>query len=499
MKKNICITSIIFALVIGVSSMASGKDGYLPLFNTRYGTAGTKLDKCTVCHSTIPACNSYGAAYGNNGHNFPTIEPLDSDGDGFSNIDEITARTFPGNPASKPSGPADTTSPTASFSIGSFLAPRKVNITLSATDDVGGSGVAGYLVKLSATTPGKSSPNWKAAPPTAFTFPTTMASGSQTLYAWAKDRAGNISAPASASVNLDVIRPTVTAFSAQAASPASGTVTISITAEDPLVNGVASGVTAYMVTRSKLTPPSRSSTKWISGPPPPGSATFAATVKPGATLYVWVKDVNGNVSTPKAAKVTAPVGVLAAKPAAAMAASATQTKATDQGTSTEPVTAADDDMSLWIGRWFKIDMTADGYDPARSKLSGDRQTIAGYLKVWDWDPANKILQSDLYLYDSQTDQWVVDALPLYGVTGNALDFQCWSQVTGEVTYGFTARIRGEGSNGFLMSASFQTLGGYTIEENLESGAPQQLAGWLTLTGALVDASEVPVPSAIISN
>jgi hypothetical protein len=72
-------------------------------------------------------------------------------------------------------------------------------------------------------------------------------------------------------------------------------------------------------------------------------------------------------------------------------------------------------------------------------------------------------------------------------------------VTGEVTYGFTARIRGEGSNGFLMSASFQTLGGYTIEENLESGAPQQLAGWLTLTGALVDASDVPVPSAIISN
>ena len=496
MKKSISITSIILALVVGISSMASGSDGYLSQFNTRYGTTGTKLDSCTLCHSTIPALNSYGTAFKNKGHNFATIEPLDSDGDGFSNIVEINARTFPGNPASKPTTPTDTTPPTASFSIGSFLAPRKVNITLSVTDDVGGSGVAGYMVKLSATTPGKSSPNWKAAPPTAFTFPLKSTSGPKTLYAWAKDKAGNVSASVSALVNLDVTKPTVTAFSAQATSPASGTVTISVTATD---NVGGSGVAGYMVTKSNLTPPTASSTKWVSGPTPPGSATFAATVKPGATLYVWVKDVNGNVSTPKAAKVTAPVGVLAAKPAAATAASATQTKATDQGTSTEPVTAADDDMSLWIGRWFKIDMTADGYDPARSKLSGDRQTVAGYLKVWDWDPANKILQSDLYLYDSQTDQWVVDALPLYGVTGNALDFQCWSQVTGEVTYGFTARIRGEGSNGFLMSASFQTLGGYTIEENLESGAPQQLAGWLTLTGALVDVSEVPVPSAIISN
>jgi hypothetical protein len=499
MKKSICITSIIFALVVGISSIASGKDSYLNQFNTRYGTTGTKLNSCTLCHSTTPALNSYGAAFKNNSHNFATIEPLDSDGDGFSNIVEINARTFPGNSSSKPSSPADKTPPTASLSIGAFSTPRKVGITLSATDDVGGSGVTGYMVKLSATTPGKSSPNWKAAPPTSFTFPLKSTSGPQTLYAWAKDRAGNISAPANVSVDLDVTKPTVTAFSAQAASPASGTVTISITAEDPLVNGVASGVTAYMVTKSNLTPPSPSSTKWVSGPPPPGSATFAATVKPGATLYAWAKDVSGNVSKPKSAKVTAPVGALAAKPAAAMAASATQTKATDQVTSTEPLTAADDDMSLWTGRWFKVDMTADGYDPTRSKLSGDRRTVAGYLKVWDWDPVNKILQSDLYLYDSQTDQWVVDALPLYGATGNALDFQCWSQVTGEVTYGFTARIRGEGSNGFLMSASFQTLGGYTIEENLESGAPQQLAGWLTLTGALVDASEVPVPSAIISN
>jgi len=479
--------------------MAFGKDSYLSQFNTRYGTTGTKLDTCTLCHSTIPALNPYGTAFKNKSHNFVTIEPLDSDGDGFSNIVEINARTFPGNASSKPSSPADTTPPTANFSIGSFSSPRKVGITLSATDDVGGSGVAGYMVKVSATPPSKSSLNWKAAPPTAFTFPTTKASGPQTLYAWAKDKAGNVSATASALVNLDVTKPTVNAFSAQATSPASGTVTVSITAEDPLVNGVASGVTAYMVTRSKLTPPSRSSTKWISGPPPPTGATFLKTVKAGATLYAWVKDVNGNVSKPKAAKVTASVGALAAKQARPMAASATQTKATDQGTSTEPVTAADDDMNLWTGRWFKVDMTADGYDPARSKLSGDRQTVAGYLKIWDWDPVNKILQSDLYLYDSQTDQWVVDVLPLYGVTGNALDFQCWSQVTGEVTYGFTARIRGEGSNGSLMSASFQTLGGYTIEENLESGAPQQLAGWLTLTGALVDASEVPVPSAIISN
>ena len=52
----------------------------------------------------------------------------------------------------------DTTPPTAKLSVGPFSAPRKVSITLTATDDAGGSGVTGYMVKLSPTPPSKICP-----------------------------------------------------------------------------------------------------------------------------------------------------------------------------------------------------------------------------------------------------------------------------------------------------------------------------------------------------
>ena len=57
------------------------------------------------------------------------------------------------------------------------------------------------------------------------------------------------------------------------------------------MNGVASGVGAYMVTRSNLTPPLASSPNWVGGPTAPTSFAFLTTVNPGAILYAWVKDV----------------------------------------------------------------------------------------------------------------------------------------------------------------------------------------------------------------
>jgi cytochrome c5 len=62
--------------------------------------AGTRLDSCNLCHSSGSSLNPYGQAYNNNGRNlaaFGLIETADSDGDSFSNIDEINALTFPGD------------------------------------------------------------------------------------------------------------------------------------------------------------------------------------------------------------------------------------------------------------------------------------------------------------------------------------------------------------------------------------------------------------------
>jgi hypothetical protein len=62
---------------------------------------GTRIDSCSLCHTSTPNLNAYGAAYKAKGRgmasSLTSIEANDSDGDGFSNIAEITALTFPGD------------------------------------------------------------------------------------------------------------------------------------------------------------------------------------------------------------------------------------------------------------------------------------------------------------------------------------------------------------------------------------------------------------------
>jgi hypothetical protein len=55
---------------------------------------------CSLCHTSAPSFNSYGLAMANAGATtagIRSIEPQDSDGDGFTNIQEITANTHLGS------------------------------------------------------------------------------------------------------------------------------------------------------------------------------------------------------------------------------------------------------------------------------------------------------------------------------------------------------------------------------------------------------------------
>lgn len=112
-----------FALL---SPPAQSTPEYMGQFNDRYGTRGSRLDSCMTCHTSESGgaqnMNPYGADFGKHGHDFGGIESLDSDGDGFTNVDEIRAGTFPGDrsedpdhkPAPKPK-PSTTTTTTAPF------------------------------------------------------------------------------------------------------------------------------------------------------------------------------------------------------------------------------------------------------------------------------------------------------------------------------------------------------------------------------------------------
>ena len=87
-------------------SPAQSTPEYLSQFNARYKTQGSRLDSCTTCHTSASGgaenMNSYGKDFGAANHDFGAIEGKDSDGDGFSNIDEIKALTFPGDPNDNP-------------------------------------------------------------------------------------------------------------------------------------------------------------------------------------------------------------------------------------------------------------------------------------------------------------------------------------------------------------------------------------------------------------
>ena len=144
-------------------------------------------------------------------------------------------------------------------------------------------GVTGYLVTECSTTPSASAAGWSATAPTSYTF---ASAGAKTLYAWAKDAAGNIGgAISNVTITLaDTTAPVITAFTIPATSTSLTVSIATFTATDD------TGVTGYLVTESSTTP-SVSASGWSSTAP--ASYTFGSAGT--QTLYAWVKDAAGNI------------------------------------------------------------------------------------------------------------------------------------------------------------------------------------------------------------
>jgi len=113
-KKQILTTALTAAVVVGTALSVLALGSYLTNFNSQYDaqyqTAGSKLDSCNLCHpgGSTSQRNPYAVAYAASGYNFGSIESADSDGDGYTNIEEIAAGTFPGDPNDFPNAPPPT-------------------------------------------------------------------------------------------------------------------------------------------------------------------------------------------------------------------------------------------------------------------------------------------------------------------------------------------------------------------------------------------------------
>ena len=105
MKRAIWSSLFLIALL---TSLSIAYPNYLQNFNVRYGTATSLLDNCGVCHgASTSQLNPYGQSFADSLVTHPNvdsalvyIEQLDSDEDGVININEIMARSLPGDPDS---------------------------------------------------------------------------------------------------------------------------------------------------------------------------------------------------------------------------------------------------------------------------------------------------------------------------------------------------------------------------------------------------------------
>lgn len=163
---------------------AYGQDYLDPAFATKYyNKHSSDPGNCNNCHS---------------GKGYPIkrsgLDNMDSDGDAYSNLAEFNAGTFPGDATDYP---VDATAPViTAFSLPAASSSLTVAVgSFTATDNVA---VTGYILTESSTAPAAGDAGWSASPPTHHTF---AAAGIATLYAWAKDAAGNISTANSAQVD----------------------------------------------------------------------------------------------------------------------------------------------------------------------------------------------------------------------------------------------------------------------------------------------------------
>jgi hypothetical protein len=104
MKRALIIVAA-FVFVPIVAAIA--KSSYLTTFNNLYGTTDQTLDTCDTCHMNGYDRNPYGGDWeskliqlDDQTQAFRAIEGDDSDFDTYTNLQEITAGTFPGNPLS---------------------------------------------------------------------------------------------------------------------------------------------------------------------------------------------------------------------------------------------------------------------------------------------------------------------------------------------------------------------------------------------------------------
>jgi len=178
----------------------------------------------------------------------------------------------------------DTVAPVVTFTMPATATSLSVNVlSFSATDNVG---VTGYLLNESFVKPLASAAGWSATPQSSYTFP---AADTNTIYAWAKDAAGNVSTGVYRIVFITLPAPDtllpVVAFTMPTTATSLTVNVLSFSATDNV------RVTGYLLNESAIKPLAAAA-GWSATPP----TRFTFPAYGTRTLSAWAKDAAGNVS-----------------------------------------------------------------------------------------------------------------------------------------------------------------------------------------------------------
>ena len=176
--------------------------------------------------------------------------------DGYCNNKE-TSTTAPGEGCAL--SKSDTTAPTGAISINSgasYTNSTTVSLSLSSTDTTG---VTGYYLSTSNTTPSAGSTGWVAVTSSTsylatVSYTLSAGDGVKALYCWYKDSAGNISTSSNDSITLDTTVP-----ASQSSSSSSSSVSQSFSSTSG--GGGGGGVFTSSVSYESTLKPLASSTK----------------------------------------------------------------------------------------------------------------------------------------------------------------------------------------------------------------------------------------------
>jgi hypothetical protein len=178
-----------------------------------------------------------------------------------------------------------------------------VSVKLSGADAVG---ITGYIISKQSTAPDLSSSDWVSiTSQTQYSVSKNSTVGPSdalySFYGWMKDTAKNISSTSTASIYYDTTAPTISSVSINSgdSSTSNTVVNLTISASDSL-----SGIAAYYASETSSAP-SATATGWVDVTKTNSlSSTVSVTLtSPGAagsytkTVYLWLKDGAGNVSS----------------------------------------------------------------------------------------------------------------------------------------------------------------------------------------------------------